>query len=303
MSYAARFALLFLVASLNAAEAVPITDARLDNAHRLTEKVITGAEPSGEAAFQALKELGVKTIITVDGAKPDVETARKFGLRYVHLPIGYDGVPPERSAEIAKAITELDGPIYVHCHHGKHRGPAAAATACVVAGLLSNNEAVAAMKVLGTGENYLGLWASARNAKAMPVGELAKVKVEYREISPIPPLAEAMVHVDQTAEQIAECQKAGWKTPKDHPDLEPAHEALKLRELFFELTRTEEFKTRPDDFQKWLKGAAENAGKLEEKLNAAKKDGKVAAKEIDAAFTTLRNDCNACHKVYRNKKP
>jgi hypothetical protein len=45
----------------------------------------------------------VKTIVSVDGGKPDVETARKHGIRYVHLPIGYDatdctaGLPPSPS--------------------------------------------------------------------------------------------------------------------------------------------------------------------------------------------------------------
>ncbi len=225
--------------------AVPIKDVRLDNAHRLTDKVLTGAEPHGEAAFQALKELGVKTLISVDGATPDVETARKFGLRYVHLPIGYDGVPVERGKELAKAITELEGPIYVHCHHGQHRGPAAAAVACVVANTLTNDEAVAAMKTLGTGENYLGLWASARAARPAAESELKNLAVEFRPVSPIPPLAEAMVKVDETFEHLSDFKKAGWKVLKDHPDLDAAHEALKLREIFFELARTDEHKQRP----------------------------------------------------------
>ena len=142
-----------------------INDPRLDHAYRLTEKLFSGAEPRGEAAFTALKELGVKSIISVDGRTPDVELARKFGLRYVHLPIGYDSVPVARSLQLAKAFQEFDGPTYIHCHHGMHRGPAAAATACVVAGLFNNDEALAAMKKAGTGDNYIGLWHSARTAK------------------------------------------------------------------------------------------------------------------------------------------
>ena len=48
--------------------------------------------------------LGVKTVISVDGAKPDVDLAKKHGMRYVHLPHGYDGVPDDRAKELAKAV-------------------------------------------------------------------------------------------------------------------------------------------------------------------------------------------------------
>ncbi len=71
----------------------PIGDGRnLHNAHRVTDKVLSGAQPEGEAAFAELARLGVRTIISVDGATPDVQLASKHGLRYVHLPITYGGV-------------------------------------------------------------------------------------------------------------------------------------------------------------------------------------------------------------------
>jgi len=70
----------------------------LPNAYRLHEKVISGGQPEGAEAFAELRALGVKTIVSVDGAKPDVELARTYGLRYVHLPIGYNGVPAERAS-------------------------------------------------------------------------------------------------------------------------------------------------------------------------------------------------------------
>src|SRR6185436_18479563 len=62
----------------------------LHNLFALGTNVFSGSAPEGESAFTALAKLGVKTIITVDGAKPEVEMARKHGFRYVHLPHGYD---------------------------------------------------------------------------------------------------------------------------------------------------------------------------------------------------------------------
>lgn len=286
-----------------AGEAVAVTDPRLENVHRITANVLAGAEPHGEAAFAALKELGVKTIITVDGAKPDVEMAKKYGLRYVHLPIGYDGVPLARGQEIGKALQELDGPFYIHCHHGMHRGPAAAVVGCVVSGLISNDDAVADLKLFGTGENYLGLWEAARNAKPASAEQLKALQVEYREISPIPPLADAMVSADQAMDQIGDCKKADWKTPKEHPDLDPAHEALKLHEIMYETTRTEEYKQRPADFRDFMEKCIEDSKRLETLLRKAKAaPADVPAADLDGAFSNLDKDCKSCHKIYRNVK-
>jgi len=50
----------------------------------------SGGVPEGEEAFATLAAMGVKTVISVDGAEPDVELAKKFGLKYIHLPIGYN---------------------------------------------------------------------------------------------------------------------------------------------------------------------------------------------------------------------
>ncbi len=143
-----------------------IDDARLVNSFRIHEKVISGGEPHGEEAFAALAELGVKTVISVDGAKPEVALAKKHGMRYVHLPHSYDGVPAERAKELAKAVRDLPGPVYIHCHHGKHRSPAAAAVACVGAGLLPPSNALKVLETAGTSKSYRGLYQSAENAQA-----------------------------------------------------------------------------------------------------------------------------------------
>lgn len=282
-------------------EAQPIPDEHLENLHRLTPKVLSGAEPHDEAAFKALSSHGVKTVISVDGAKPQVELAKKYGLRYVHIPIGYDGVPAEKTKDLAKALVELDGPIYVHCHHGKHRGPAAAAAACVSGGLLTNDEAVAVLTKMGTGANYAGLWKSARETPLTPAADLKQRKVDFKEIATVPPIAEAMVHVDEKYDHLKLAQKAGWEKPNDHPDIDPPHEALQLRELYFELARTDEFKAKPDDFKKWTADSIQQAEALEKLLKEGPKDPELKTK-ADALMTGLKNGCSNCHKAYRDKK-
>src|SRR6516162_5840998 len=77
----------------------PIRDKRLTAAFRFSDKLISGSVPDTDDAFEALQELGVKTIISVDGDFPDEERAGKYGMKYVHLPIPYKEVPKERALE------------------------------------------------------------------------------------------------------------------------------------------------------------------------------------------------------------
>ena len=122
--------------------AIPLPSTHVHNLFRATTNVFSGNSPDSDAAFAEIAKLGVKTIISVDGGKPDVELARKHGLRYIHLPIGYDGVPANRVAELVKAAQSSHGPLYVHCHHGRHRGPAAVAVICQATVGWTTNQAV-----------------------------------------------------------------------------------------------------------------------------------------------------------------
>ncbi|HEX5033790.1 MAG TPA: hypothetical protein VFW62_04865, partial [bacterium] len=92
---------------LEAAALEKVAAKHLPNVVRVHSKVISGGLPEGDAGFKELQDLGVKTVISVDGARPDVDLAKKYGLRYVHLPHGYDGIPQSRLEELAKAVRDL----------------------------------------------------------------------------------------------------------------------------------------------------------------------------------------------------
>jgi protein tyrosine phosphatase (PTP) superfamily phosphohydrolase (DUF442 family) len=268
----------------------------LPNAFQLTEKVISGGQPQGEPAFKELKELGVRTVISVDGAKPSVELARKYGLRYVHLPHGHDGIPDERLLELTKAVHDLPGPIYIHCHHGKHRSPAAAAAVCVAAGYLSTDEGMAVLAAAGTSKGYRGLYQTVQEVKPIDEKTLDSATVEFHEIAEIPALAEAMIGVEHTHDHLKTVAAAGWKATAEHADIDPPHEALLLREHYTELLRTDDAKGRPAEFQKLLKQGEGNAQRLEDALRASKRD----IKNINQLFERVTADCTACHQKFRD---
>jgi protein tyrosine phosphatase (PTP) superfamily phosphohydrolase (DUF442 family) len=269
---------------------------KLHNGHRVTERVYSGAQPEDEAAFAELQRLGVKTIISVDGAAPDAAMAKKYGIRYVHLPIGYDTVPNDTGLAIAKAMTELPGPFYVHCHHGRHRSAAAVAVACVMTNQIAPDRAEEVLKTFGTGANYTGLWASAREARPLPPEQIRAVQVVYVEKAKVPPLAEAMVHVDERTEHLKAVQAAGWKVPPNHPDINPPHEALQLQEMLVELGRSDGVQQKPQQFRDLMAASATAVGNLRTALMAQPIDPAAA----ETAMRAMTASCTACHREYRD---
>ncbi len=278
--------------------------AHLTNAVRLTENVISGALPEDAAAFAELQSLGVKTIISVDGLQPNVTLAEKFGLRYVHLPHGYDGVPEVRGHELAKAVRDLPGPIYIHCHHGQHRSPAAAAVACVEAGTLDPSQALSVLQLAGTGKNYQGLFRSVSMARRQDDRQLDQLQVTFSATSEIPPLAEAMVEIDALHDRLKANRLSA--TASDIAD------ALLLKEQFVELQRLAEVRHQPTAYRDLLHDAERAADELQATLadlpatetsaaNLQSTESRGVAWQ--AALARVNQSCTTCHRQYRDNPP
>src|SRR5687768_5858134 len=169
----------------------------LHNVYRLSDRLYSGGGPEDDAGFAALQTLGVKTVVSVDGAAPDAATAGRYGLRYVHVPVGYDGIPREKAWRIAKAARDLPGPVYVHCHHGKHRGPAAAA--CVLLALdtsYTRDDAAAWLSQAGTDPRYRGLVELPRTLPRPSAADLDALPADFPPVVAVPDLTRLMVAID-----------------------------------------------------------------------------------------------------------
>ncbi len=274
----------------------------LPNAIQVTSTLISGGLPEGEEAFAELKKLGIKTIISVDGAKPDVASARKYGMKYVHLPHGYDGISEERGHALAKALLELEKPIYLHCHHGKHRSPAASAVACIANGCMTNEQGKALLQLAGTNANYWGLWRSVSAASSLPQAELKKLEVAFPETAEIPRMAKAMVDLDVAFEAVKKLKTAGWKA--DGVQNQKARsQLLLLREHFTELLRLEETSRHPPDFAKHFAISERASEKMLQLFSAAPLDSDDAdtTRLMDSELSTVSVSCTNCHRSYRDK--
>ena len=271
----------------------------------------SGGVPEGDAGFASLKLLGVRTIISVDGAVPDVERATAAGMRYVHLPIGYDGFDDARKTELVRAVRDLPKPLYMHCHHGKHRSAGAAATVAVSLGWMTNEVAAARMKVSGTAPGYKGLWSCTAKAAPMAAAVVDAASGAFPEVTRPDSFVAGMVAIDEAFDRLRLAEKAGWKAPSDHPDLAPIADAGKLADLF-RLIDDASLKqcdaSEAPAMKSWLARNAAAAAELEqalERAGAARATGDAAAAAREHAAATagmaaLAADCKACHAKHRD---
>ena len=262
----------------------------LRNLIQVTGRIYSGGEPNGQAAFQELVQLGVRTIVSVDGAQPDLDRARQHGLRYVHIPIGYDGVEGHAALSIVRVMRETTGKVYVHCHHGRHRGPVAAAIACMADGHLGSEAGLAILQAAGTGRDYAGLWRDVRAFR--PPGDEV-VLPDLVEIAPVEDLAAAMAKMDRIFDRLTLLQTHQWTAPGSHDDLDAKQEALMLRELLHESGRLAR-NQMTEDLRKQFNQAETEVILLQDALSESN------SLQATERYQQIKSSCAACHEQYRN---
>ncbi|QDV50396.1 cytochrome c [Gimesia fumaroli] len=257
----------------------------LHNVFQIDDQVYSGSGPEGKQSFDALKKMGIKTIISVDGTQPNLKLAKAAGIKYIHIPIGYDGISQDASLSFLKAAKEVKGPVYIHCHHGRHRGPAAAAMVGLCRGSLDKQRALLFLDQAGTSKDYAGLWRDIRQFQVPAAGTRLP---ELLESARVQPMVTAMAHISHYYEEL---QKKSESTPPGRQDA--LRVSLLLREEFHESLRKHS-DDYDDTFKTWMRESETEIKQLE----AALKQGN--QNQVSARLKQLKAQCKRCHKAYRN---
>jgi protein tyrosine phosphatase (PTP) superfamily phosphohydrolase (DUF442 family) len=265
----------------------------LANALRFSAKLFCGGPPQGEAGFQALKSLGIKTIISVDGAAPETSRADALNMTYVHLPVPYRDIPHDRALEIAKAIRDLPGPVYIHCSNGTARAPAAAGVASVLLGEMSAHDAFEALKAAGTLPAYSGLYAATLKAEKVGKETLDALHVNFTARAEVSPLVSSMVAMEKVWKRIETAQSLDWNIPDSRSDLKPDEDMLQLIDCYMQAGKLEEIAKDPQkqtilsDGEKWCAVLR----------RTWKKDPQTPhrSEELTTAFKGVLSSCFDCH--------
>jgi protein tyrosine phosphatase (PTP) superfamily phosphohydrolase (DUF442 family)/cytochrome c553 len=278
----------------------PQEDPGLHNVYRLSDTIVSGSEPHGEEAFKKLKAMGIRTVLSVDGKVPDEELAEKYGMTYVHVPIQYKGISDEEIAKIAKTFREKQAPFYVHCFHGKHRGPAAAEIGRIALDGIPRDQALAEMRQwCGTSETYEGLYLTIAQANIPTAAATRSLAFNFPVAHPIEGFRAAMIDISRNDDNLKFLAKRKWQPDPEHPDVVALEEATQLAKTFERSAKLDDVAAKPPDFQKWYADSVAASAELRDAL-AALKAGKGTTDAADASYKKLTAACNACHDVYRN---
>ncbi len=274
--------------------------AGLDNVLLISPGIVNGSAPENDEGFASLVRLGIKTILSVDGALPDVEAAQDRGMRYVHLPVGYDGISREQGLRILRAVRDLQRPIYVHCHHGKHRSAAVAAFVLVGLGFATPRQATEMMKQAGTSPQYAGLYEAVATAKRVSDVTLDRVAGTFPSRTQPNAIVELMIAMDECVGYLEDCQEADWKSPRNSPDLDPLREADVLASMLGRIDLVWSSKTTlgADDkasFLRLAEGNVTDATVLQKMLSEM-----TSRENRNGALASLRAGCKSCHETFRD---
>lgn len=259
-----------------------------ENFTNVCNGVYTGSEPQGLVAFGALAELGVQTVVSVDGSPPDIEGCGAHGMRYVHIAFGYDGVPLGAQRSLARVLESAEAPFYIHCHHGRHRGPAAAAIVALIKGDFEHDDAEALLTRAGTSRDYAGLWRDVREFSIERLG--SKPFPALVEVAQRVPLVESMAAIDRLFDQLQLDAKGEWAEAS--ASLE---NAVVLRE---EVRESRRLLDGSDEYPDGFYDAFEESEKLALTLEAHLRSSEFL--EATVSLKALKKNCVQCHRNYRD---
>lgn len=252
-----------------------------ENFTQINENIYCGGSPEVDQ-FSYLKAQGIKSVICVDGAAPNLKTASANGLVYKHIPVTYDKITIDQQKQLAKAFDELEKPVYIHCHHGKHRGPAATAIVLKNHFDWGNDKLIQFLHDAGTSRDYSGLYKVVDESKKIEKAQWQNVKVPEK--AKVEPLARTMADLDRVWIKL---KKQLSKPLTTEGNTVAQQRSLLLREYFVELHRMPDTKF-DEEFLEIIKKIKMLENSLKNNL------------ETTRALQSISQDCKSCHRDYRN---
>jgi protein tyrosine phosphatase (PTP) superfamily phosphohydrolase (DUF442 family) len=265
----------------------------IQNLRQLTPTLYSGGQPKTTYNFQQLADLGIRTIISVDAVAPDPELADHQGIRVVHLPIGYDGIDPARTIEFAAAIQQLEHPIFLNCHHGTQRAPAALCAGAIGADLITAEEADRFMKAAGTSQEYPGLWDAVRHSKPLDQSVLES-SIEFPARASVSGFIEGMAQLGRLHDELWDLAEDNWNASEYHPDRSASAVIGELYDHMRTLRQLDFFKQKGTMLRTRFEESTELANKLETEIIA--RNYPLSQDTLDA----LSASCTQCHTRFRD---
>jgi len=242
-------------------------------------EVFIGGQPGG---YDALQQMGFRSVIDVDATPPGVRPPAAMTI--VHLPLRYSGITHQQASELIAVLEELERPVYIHCHHGTNRAPAAAAVGLIGTGELSSAQGMQLMDQAGADAAFQGLFRSVADARVIPSHERAP---RVSDIQSFDSFAVLMAKIDEQTSLLA--METSGVSPSSDAAAESAALVDLLRVAFDGCAQMEE-----EGFRNHAVESIAQATALEHALRRQQFD------QARNHFAALNATCSDCHRAYRD---
>ncbi|MFA6213043.1 MAG: hypothetical protein WCT03_25080 [Candidatus Obscuribacterales bacterium] len=162
--------------------ATTIAAPAISNFDIVSEGLWRGAAPSNQA-LQKLADSGVKTIVDLrmagQGAQEEASRAKKLGIKYVHIPLGFMGPSLFKVGQFLNIVNNpANQPVFVHCRYGADRTGALVAVFRVIHDHWSFNQAYTEMR-----SHHFKPWLASLKRMVARVGDSAEVQKELKTLA------------------------------------------------------------------------------------------------------------------------
>lgn len=162
--------------------AASIAAPSISNFDIVSEGLWRGAAPSNQA-MQKLAESGVKTIVDLRlaglGAEEEASRAKKLGIKYIHIPLGFMGPSLSKVAQFLNIVNDpANQPVFVHCRYGADRTGALVGVFRVIHDHWSFNQAYSEMR-----SHHFKPWLASLKRVVARVGGNAEVQQELKTLA------------------------------------------------------------------------------------------------------------------------
>lgn len=162
--------------------AASIAAPSISNFDIVSEGLWRGAAPSNQA-MQKLAESGVKTIVDLRlaglGAEEEASRAKKLGIKYIHIPLGFMGPSLSKVAQFLNIVNDpANQPVFVHCRYGADRTGALVGVFRVIHDHWSFNQAYSEMR-----SHHFKPWLASLKRVVARIGGNAEVQQELKTLA------------------------------------------------------------------------------------------------------------------------
>lgn len=108
-------------------KAPPYATTPVDRFYQFDRDLYRGGAPQTLEQMKALKKLGIKTIVNMEGDKKKIASeaamAKSLGMKHVSIPLPGFGAPKDNDVEAIQKILTTSSlkPVFLHCAHGRER--------------------------------------------------------------------------------------------------------------------------------------------------------------------------------------